>query len=349
MESTSVRVNVLLVKFLKDILVKKRKINDFKNVALTQATNNIFKNGVPKKMTDPGSFTIPYSIGILDLGRALCELRATMNLLPLSIFKKLKIGEVQPTHMRLQHTDLLEEAYYELFSTEEFLEEDEPDYKLEEVNTFFGKRKFEPLDLQTKDEKKIKPSIKEPLELELKPLPNHLKYAYLGENDTLPIIISAHLDAAKENALLKMLKLFGDSFKECLNNLEEVEFFSIWGFFQGMSKQLRRDLSYGIESGLPKIDVVSKLLPPSDVKPLRSFLGHAGFHRIFIQGFFQIAKPLRPFPQSGGNIYILVVVDYVSKWVETISYAKTNVVTVSKFLKGDIFTQFGTLRALIND
>ncbi|KAA0062395.1 uncharacterized protein E6C27_scaffold154G001730 [Cucumis melo var. makuwa] len=40
-----------------------------------------------------------------------------------------------------------EEAYYELFSTEEFLEEDEPDYILEEVNAVSGEKKFKPLDL----------------------------------------------------------------------------------------------------------------------------------------------------------------------------------------------------------
>ena len=41
-----------------------------------------------------------------------------------------------------------------------------------------------------------------------------------------------------------------------------------------------------------KIDVVSKLSPPSDVKPLRSFLNHVGFYRRFIRGFSQITKPL---------------------------------------------------------
>ncbi|KAA0059789.1 uncharacterized protein E5676_scaffold896G00490 [Cucumis melo var. makuwa] len=69
-----------------------------------------------------------------------------------------------------------------------------------------GEKKFEPLDLQTKREKKTKPSIEEPPELELKPLPNHLKYAYLGENDTLPVTIFANLDATDEKALLIILK-----------------------------------------------------------------------------------------------------------------------------------------------
>ena len=99
-----------------------------------------------------------------------------------------------------------EEAYYELFSTKEFLEEDKPYYILKEVNTVSGKKKFESLDLQTKGENKTQASIEEPPELELKPLPNHLKYTYLRENDTLPVSIPAHFDVKEEKALLNMLK-----------------------------------------------------------------------------------------------------------------------------------------------
>ncbi|KAA0037167.1 uncharacterized protein E6C27_scaffold379G00780 [Cucumis melo var. makuwa] len=46
------------VKFFKDILAKKRRMNDFEIVALTQVTNDFFKNGVLEKITDPGSFTV---------------------------------------------------------------------------------------------------------------------------------------------------------------------------------------------------------------------------------------------------------------------------------------------------
>ena len=55
-----------------------------------------------------------------------------------------------------------EEAYYKLFSTEEFHEEDKPDYIQEEVNVVSREKKFKHLDLQTKGEKKTKPSIEEP-------------------------------------------------------------------------------------------------------------------------------------------------------------------------------------------
>ncbi|XP_008447648.2 uncharacterized protein LOC103490055 [Cucumis melo] len=92
-------------KFLTDILAKKRRINDFQTMALRQATSDIYKNGVLEKMTYPGSFKVPCSIDGMDLGHVLCDLGASINLMPLSIFKKLKIKEVQPTHMRFQLAD----------------------------------------------------------------------------------------------------------------------------------------------------------------------------------------------------------------------------------------------------
>ena len=48
----------------------------------------------------------------------------------------------------------------------------------------------------------------------------------------------------------------------------------------------------GIEVDKVKIEVIDKLPHPTSVKGIRSFLGHAGFYRIFIKDFFKVAKPL---------------------------------------------------------
>lgn len=74
------------VKFLKNILVKKRRINECETVDLTQATSNVLKNGIPEKMIDLKAFTVPCSIGRMDLGHALCDSGASIDLMPLSIF-----------------------------------------------------------------------------------------------------------------------------------------------------------------------------------------------------------------------------------------------------------------------
>ncbi|XP_071923079.1 uncharacterized protein [Coffea arabica] len=53
---------------------------------------------------------------------------------------------------------------------------------------------------------KLLPSIVQAPELELKPLPKHLKYAFLGDNETLPVIISAHLSPRQEDNLIRLLR-----------------------------------------------------------------------------------------------------------------------------------------------
>ncbi|KAK8600940.1 hypothetical protein V6N12_050785 [Hibiscus sabdariffa] len=56
-----------------------------------------------------------------------------------------------------------------------------------------------------------------------------------------------------------------------------------------------------------------------------------------------------PFPSSHGDLYILLAVDYVSKWVEAIATPKNDAKIVMKFLHKNIFTRFGVPRALISD
>ena len=56
-----------------------------------------------------------------------------------------------------------------------------------------------------------------------------------------------------------------------------------------------------------------------------------------------------PFPPSFNNLYILLAVDYVSKWVEAIPTSTNDASMVAKFLRSHIFTRFGTPRALITD
>ncbi|XP_048432059.1 uncharacterized protein LOC125473373, partial [Pyrus x bretschneideri] len=56
-----------------------------------------------------------------------------------------------------------------------------------------------------------------------------------------------------------------------------------------------------------------------------------------------------PFPSSFGHLYILVAVDYVSKWVEAIATRTNDHKVVLNFLKDVIFCRFGTPRAIISD
>ena len=47
-----------------------------------------------------------------------------------------------------------------------------------------------------------------------------------------------------------------------------------------------------------------------------------------------------PFPSSFGNLYILLVMDYVSKWVEVIAYPRNDANTVARFIQRNILSRF---------
>lgn len=92
-------------KFMKDLLTGRRRPKDDENIALSENCSAILQRKLPPKLKDPGAFTIPCTIGKVSMGRALCDLGASINLMPLSMMKKLKCGEPKPTRMTLTLAD----------------------------------------------------------------------------------------------------------------------------------------------------------------------------------------------------------------------------------------------------
>ena len=294
------------VKFMKDILSQKRRLDDFETVNVTEECSAILQRKLPQKLKDPGSFTILCTIGNAIFERALCDLGASINLMPLSISKRLGLGEACPTTVTLQLADrslkhprgVIEDvlvkvdkfifpAYFIVLDMEEdkeipiilgrlFLatgkamidvqrgelklrvQEDEVKFNVFEAvrhpaesDTCFMAEIVEaivssqsgltdPLEaslvenetenLSEEAEEYVKwmdsfghnrrkyfeslgegaktpvPSVKQPPKMEQKPLPSHLKYAYLGLESTLPVIISASLTKLEEEKLLRVLR-----------------------------------------------------------------------------------------------------------------------------------------------
>ena len=93
-------------KFMKDILSRKRKIVEEGVVSLTTTCSVVIQRSLPKKMQNLGSFTIPCTIGNSEMGKALCDSGANINLMPLSVVKRLSLGEFTPTAMTLQMADI---------------------------------------------------------------------------------------------------------------------------------------------------------------------------------------------------------------------------------------------------
>ena len=93
------------VNFMKEILSNKRRLLDFETVNPTEEYSAILQRKLPQKLKDPGSFTIPCIIGNSIFEKALCDLGASINLMPLSIFRRLGLGEACPTTITLQLED----------------------------------------------------------------------------------------------------------------------------------------------------------------------------------------------------------------------------------------------------
>ena len=95
----------IYAKFMKDIISKKRT-TDTDPVILTETCSAILQGmKIPVKKPDRGSVTIPCTIGDRSFKRALIDLGASVSLMPLSIYRKLGIGNVQDTRMTLQFAD----------------------------------------------------------------------------------------------------------------------------------------------------------------------------------------------------------------------------------------------------
>ncbi|XP_074357019.1 uncharacterized protein LOC141696791 [Apium graveolens] len=92
-------------KFMKGILSRKLKIEELETIALTEECNALLQQKLPSKLKDPGSFVIPCTIGNLSFNKYLCDLGVSINLMPLSIFKKLGLPDPKPVNISLQLAD----------------------------------------------------------------------------------------------------------------------------------------------------------------------------------------------------------------------------------------------------
>jgi len=92
-------------KFLKDLLSNKGTLLKNATVALTEEYSTIIQNKLLPMLSDLGSFCITCSVGDVAISRALYDLGASMGLKPYSIYKRLQVGELEPTTISLQLAD----------------------------------------------------------------------------------------------------------------------------------------------------------------------------------------------------------------------------------------------------
>jgi len=92
-------------KFLKDMLTRKHKYIHQENIIVEGNCSSVIQKILPPKHKDPGSVTIPCSIGEVIVGKTLIDLGASINLMPLSMCRRLGELEIMPTRMTLQLVD----------------------------------------------------------------------------------------------------------------------------------------------------------------------------------------------------------------------------------------------------
>ncbi|XP_006579309.1 uncharacterized protein [Glycine max] len=95
----------LYSKFLKDMLTKKGKYIHSDNIVVEGNCSAVIQRIIPPKYKDPGSVTIPYSIGVVSVGKSLIDLGANINLMSLSMCRRIGELEIMPTRMTLQLAD----------------------------------------------------------------------------------------------------------------------------------------------------------------------------------------------------------------------------------------------------
>ncbi|KAL0286097.1 UNVERIFIED_CONTAM: hypothetical protein Sangu_2748600 [Sesamum angustifolium] len=200
-------------RFLKELCTSKGKLKGNERVSMGENVSAILQRKLPPKCKDPGTFTIPCKIGLIGIKRAMCDLGASINVMPLSIFESLHVGPLKETGVVIQLADrsvvypegVLEDVLVQRGSSCEVCVGRKPhthastDFREDmTVDPNISESVFEleslsslPLNLAfielPQSRTKLLPSILQAPALELKELPNHLKYAYLGENNTLPV------------------------------------------------------------------------------------------------------------------------------------------------------------------
>lgn len=90
---------------MKELLTKKRRFTDEETIEQETSCSATIQKPLPQKSSNPGSFTLPVTIGSLSIGQTLLDLGASINPMSLPMMKRIGGLEVRPTRMTLQLVD----------------------------------------------------------------------------------------------------------------------------------------------------------------------------------------------------------------------------------------------------
>ncbi|RYQ84252.1 hypothetical protein Ahy_B10g103354 [Arachis hypogaea] len=93
------------IKYMKELLPRKSSLKGGQTIVMNKECSALIQPQLPTKRKDPGSFHVPCAIGETMFDKALCDLGASINLMPLSLVKRLKINEIMPTDVVIRLAD----------------------------------------------------------------------------------------------------------------------------------------------------------------------------------------------------------------------------------------------------
>nr|GEY81345.1 reverse transcriptase domain-containing protein [Tanacetum cinerariifolium] len=269
----------------KKLLNNKDKLIELTKVPLNENCSAVVLKKLPEKLGDPGRFLIPCDFTGLDKCLALADLGASINLMPLSIWKNLRLPTLHDTKMVLELADrtiskptgvaenvfvstahALIDVYEDILILEAILNND-PELLSNQKDFFSTLHK----DLKVVEPKNQSSEEDEPPEVKLKELPPHLEFAFLGDNGKWPVIIANDLSFNEKTALINVLKTRKKAIAWKLTDIKGIDL-----EFCSHKILLEEDYSPKVQSQRrvnPKIhDVikkeVEKLLDPGLIYPI---------------------------------------------------------------------------------
>ncbi|CAM8892933.1 unnamed protein product [Rhodiola kirilowii] len=93
------------VKFLKELCTNRRRSTRYDQELMSRNVSAVIQQKVPPKCGDPGTYTIPCTIGNIRIENCMLDLGASINVLPFSIYSCLRIGPLEPTGLTIQLAD----------------------------------------------------------------------------------------------------------------------------------------------------------------------------------------------------------------------------------------------------
>nr|GEV64081.1 hypothetical protein [Tanacetum cinerariifolium] len=204
-------------KVLKELLSHMGKLEKAAStVKLSEECSAIIQRSLPQKEGDPRRFILPCLIGPLAVKNALADLGGKLSLRLESETVTFNFGKsMKAKHSRYDYlyctdhiTKIVQEQWVDMVDHNGKWTEvgEEEDFNKVQAVSFHPRTELvEPLEWKAL-ENRLKPSRFEQRKLEMKESPEQLKYAFLQENNQLPIVISSALSTVEKSKLLKVLK-----------------------------------------------------------------------------------------------------------------------------------------------